>query len=379
MRARPVAPSPTRLASHRRVERGPGLPIAARGLLVVAVVALVAAVAWIGSGGIGPVMAGLSNALSGMVSRISATPSPSVATPEPVSDAPTIVRPETPYTRNETISVTVTVPRDVSGSADHVVRLWVTLPDEEPLIVDEVEIGITPSVVFPEVPLAKGRNTFHATIVGPTTESDASEPVAWVLDRAKPTITITTPRVDGVVINRAVLELAGKTQGRSTVVARNEANGVSGTTEAGGDGLFVVPIALAPGVNGINVKVTDPAGNTASTVVTVTRGSGKVQVSLTASAYRFKVTRLPDPVEFTLRITDPDGRPLPDALVLFTITIPGLEPIVSSELPTGGDGTAVFRTEIPRGASPGGGLVSVLVTAEDFGTFTDREVLTVVK
>jgi hypothetical protein len=377
VRIRPVAPSSTRLSAHRKLNRGPGLPLVARGALVVAVVVLVGAVAVIGSQGVAPVVAAISKALDGVVARIAATPEPSLATPEPVSDAPSIVPPAEPFTRAETIDVTVTVPRTVTGTTDHSVRLYVTLTDEPTTVVGEAAIGVSPTVVIAGVPLGRGRNTFHATIVGPTTESASSEPVTWVVDRARPQITIDTPRVDGAVVNRPSLGVAGKTQPRSTIVARNEANGDSASTQAAADGTFEVTVTLAAGTNGITLRVTDPAGNTNTAVVTVVKGSGKVQATLTASRYRFSARQLPDDVEFTLTITDPDGRPLVDALVLFTITIPGVEPIVSPELETVGDGTATFHTEIPRGATPGSGLVSALVTTGEFGDFTRREVLTV--
>ena len=68
---------------------------------------------------------------------------------------------------------------------------------------------------------------------------------------------------------------------------------------------------------------------------------------------------------------------LGDATALFTITIPGLEPIVSPELTTAGDGTAVFQTRIARGATPGSGLASVLVQTDGYGRRTDRQVLTI--
>jgi hypothetical protein len=379
VRTRPIAPSGTRLAPHRKVERGPGLPLVVRGALVVAIVVLVGAVAIIGSQGVAPVVAAIGDAFGGVVDRIGATPEPASPTPEPVSDAPSIVPPEEPFTRAETVDVTVTVPRSVTGTGNHSVRLYVTLTDQPTALVGEAEIGVSPTVVIPAIPLGRGRNSFHATVAGPSTESDPSEVVAWVLDRARPPITIGTPRVDGAVVNRSTLGVAGKTQSRSTVSARNEANGVTATTTAAADGTFTVNVPLAAGTNGITLRVTDPAGNTNTAVVTVIRGSGKVQAQLSASAYRFSARRLPDDVEFRLTIRDPDGRPMVDALVLFTITVPGVEPIVSSELPTGGDGIAVFRTEIPRGATPGGGLVSVLVTTQEFGTLTDRQVLTITR
>ena len=131
------------------------------------------------------------------------------------------------------------------------------------------------------------------------------------------------------------------------------------------------------GTNGITVTVTDLAANSDSKVVTVRKGNGKLTVSLTADRYRFRATRLPADVEFTVTVVDPDGRPLADVTALFTITVPGLEPIVSPELTTAGDGTAVFQTRIARGATPGSGLASVLVETDGFGKRTDRQVLTI--
>ena len=379
VRARPVAPSVDRLSSHKRINRGPGLPLAARGALAAGVVALIGAVIWVGSGGIGPALDGLSTAIGGAVQRVTVTPSPTVATPEPASDAPTILSPEQPFVRTDTIDVTVQIPHSVAGHGDHTVRLWLTRPDKAPQVVGRAEVGVTPTVVLPDVPLVKGRNAFQATILGPSFESKPSKVVTWILDLVRPPITIRVPKTDNAVVNRRTIGITGRTQSGSSIVARNEATGATATTQAGDDGTFVVQVALAEGTNGITIRITDPAGNVSEKVVTVRRGTGKLIASLRASSYYFKVSNLPDPVEFSVTVTDPDGRPLADATVLFTITMPGLEPIVSSELTTAGDGTASFRTQISRGATPGGGLASVLVTTKDVGTVSDRQVLTVIR
>ena len=55
--------------------------------------------------------------------------------------------------------------------------------------------------------------------------------VRYVLDQAPPKITITSPK-DGAVVNGKAVELKGKTQARTTLLARNDANGSS----IGGDG-----------------------------------------------------------------------------------------------------------------------------------------------
>ena len=101
--------------------------------------------------------------------------------------------------------------------------------------------------------------------------------------------------------------------------------------------------------------------------------------SVSGSAYRFKAPNLPKAVTFTATVRGADGLPLPGALVLFTLSVPGLEAAVSGEIPADGDGKATFSTTIPAGALPGSGLVTVLVTTSDGQTATDRVVLTVIE
>jgi len=109
----------------------------------------------------------------------------------------------------------------------------------------------------------------------------------------------------------------------------------------------------------------------------VRKGSGKLLVALSGTVYRFKAAKLPKDATFTVVVTGPDGRPLAGASALFTVTVPGLEAIVSGEIQTDGNGAASFSVRIPKGALPGTGLASVLVTTTDSGTGTDRQVLTV--
>lgn len=376
VRARPAAPSTTRLSAHKSIERGPGAPILLRLLLVVGVVALVGGVVWVGSGGVGIVAAGINGAVDGLVTKLSTTPSPTPSPTEAVSDAPAITKPDQPYTNEDIIDITVTVPTSLAGKPDHSVRLWLAPEEEQPQVVAEGSIGPTPTVILPDVPLVKGKNPFFATIVGPSNESEPSPVVTWIQDKTKPPIQITSPK-DKAVVNGDVVTITGKTQGGSAIAARNEATGRTVTGAAKNDGTFSLKVPIVAGTNGITLTVTDVAANAASKVVTVRKGSGKLTVSLTADKYRFRATRLPADVQFTVTVVDPDGRPLADVSALFTITIPGLEPIVSPELTTAGDGTAVFQTRIARGATPGNGLASVLVQTDEYGKRTDRQVLTI--
>ena len=78
-------------------------------------------------------------------------------------------------------------------------------------------------------------------------------------------------------------------------------------------------------------------------------------------------------------MTDPDGRRLSGATALFTVSVPGIEAIVSGEVTTDGNGIATFSTNVPSGATKGGGLATVLVTTDKDGTVTDRQVLTILE
>ena len=60
------------------------------------------------------------------------------------------------------------------------------------------------------------------------------------------------------------------------------------------------------------------------TSLKVKRGSGKLTAKLTASTYQIKRSRLPEPITLTATVTDPDGKPLADADVTFTLSIPGI-------------------------------------------------------
>jgi hypothetical protein len=375
-KVRPRAPAPGRALGHRRIERSRGLPFLTRLLLVVAVAALGITVFMTATGGLGRIVAAVGATVTGAFEGLTATPSPrpSVAV---ISDSPLITTPEEPYTNQPTIDLVMTLPADVVGDPDQRVRVYLALPEQAPAPILEVAVGATPTLVVPDVQLTEGRNDFTATLVGPAGESEPSPLVTWVLDVVPPKIELTAPR-DGQTINRAAVTITGKTQGRTTLVARNEANAATVTTKAGNDGSFELVVPLGTGTNGIAIVATDVAGNVNQVVLSVRRGTGRLTASLSAVPYRLSRAKLPDPLELTVVVTDPDGRPLEGAQVTFTISIPGIQ-VVTSEAVTGGNGQAVFRTTVPKGATLGQGLATVLVITEEFGQTSDRTLVNVVK
>ncbi len=351
------------------------MPIGA--LLAVAVAALGLGIVWVGSGSVGPFLSSMVRDVGGFVTTVGEAVGSTPPTTAPdVGDAPTVVPPDQPYTNDDSVDVTVSVPAPIVGSAAYSVRLYVTLKDARPKVVAEQAVGPAALLVIPNVDLSAGRNDFQASIVGPGGESGLSPVATWVMDNSKPKLTIISPE-DGTSTSRNAITVKGKTQAGSTVRLRNDINGATATVDADKNGLFSARIAIDAGMNEILVTSTDPAGNPNEASITIRKGSGKLTADLTATVYRFKANRLPRTVTFTVDVTGPDGRPVRGAVALFTVSVPGLEAIVSGEIATGANGRASFTTRIPSGAMPGAGLATVLVTTDNYGDITDRQVLTV--
>lgn len=312
---------------------------------------------------------------AGFVDDVTATPEPR-QTVAPVSDAPTVEAPDEPYTSATAIDLIVTLPPDLVRSDGTMVRIYLTLPEQVAAPIGERAVGSGPRVVFP-VTLTPGENGFSATVLSPGGESESSPIVTFILDVEPPAITVRSPK-DTATVNRDIVTLVGKTQARSSLVARNEANGASIAGEAGPDGSFELALALTSGTNGIAITATDPAGNVGELVMSVRRGSGALKVNLTANRYSFSAAKLPLGITLTAVVTDPDGRPLSGASVTFSLTVPSL-PALTFDATTAGDGSAVFTTSLPAGTSQGQGLATVLVITSEFGTTTDRSVITIAK
>jgi uncharacterized protein YfaP (DUF2135 family) len=364
-----------RSTTLRADRKRPALPLPTRVLLVGAVALLAVAVFATATGGIGTLGKALGASFSDFFANITATPAPS-ATPIVVADAPVIVSPAEPYTNQTTVDLQLSIPPDSVGDTRARVRIYASAEGGAPAQVAEAPVGETTRLVVP-TELSPGRNDFTATLVSGGVESESSPVVTYILDTEPPTITLSDPK-DGATVNGETVTLTGKTQGRSTLIARNEANGTSTSGTADSDGSFALTLALDPGPNGIQVQATDPAGNQGQLIIKLVRGSGKLTASLTASAYRIAVSRLPTTIQLTVTVTDPDGKPVEGATVTFTLTAPGIPPL-ALDTTTGGDGRAVFSTGLPKDVTAGSGMATVLVNTTSFGSVTDRKTLTFVK
>lgn len=347
--------------------------------MVLAVVALGGGVLLVASGGLGRAAAALGSTFGGFVGDLTSTPVPSDP-PVIVSSAPTLEAPAEPYTNQSAIDLIGTVPAAVVGAADTVVRIYVAIGEGEPGIVTEIPIGSTQRFVAPGITLSPGTNTFSATIVGPTDlESESSATIAYVLDTAKPKVTISSPRNNAVVNSRTV-KVVGLTQARSALSAHNLTTNATVTGAADGKGAFSLVVPIGTGINKIELSSIDPAGNVNAATVSVRRGTGALTANVSASFYQVKVSKLPEPVTIFVKVNDPDGNPLAGAAATFTITVPGVPPIASSTLTTSSAGTASFTTTIPKGATADRQIsITAIVTTTEYGDVTDRTVISLLK
>jgi Glucodextranase, domain B len=378
IKVRPRAPTPDRLSAHRRIERGPGIALPFQLLAGVAVIALGVGVLLIANGGLGKVATVVGTTFNGLLADLTKTPAPS--TPDlVVADAPTLEAPDEPYTNQPTVDLTGTVPAAIVGQTDSRIRIYLTLGDGNRGVAIEVPVGTSQHFLVPGLTLSKGTNTFTATIIGPTDlESESSAAVSYILDTAKPKITISSPKADAVV-NAKSVQVVGQTQARSALSLRNLSTNATVAGVADAKGAFSIAVPIGTGTNKVQVTATDPAGNVNVTSVTVRRGSGKLTANVTASFYQLKVSRLPESVRLQVMVTDPDGRALAGASVTFTLAVPGVPAIASSTLKTGSNGRTSFTTTIPKGATVGQCSVAVFVRTTDLGDTLDRTVITIQK
>lgn len=372
VKLRPV--SSQRLTPRRKPGPRRGLPLPARLLLLAALGSLGIVVLFAWTGGIGSMVSAFGSSLSAVLGNVAATgtAAPSVA---PISRSPAITPPAEPYTNQGKVDLALTVPNAVVGQEGAKVRIYLALQGQSASPIKDVPIGGTPRMIIP-VDLTTGQNDFTATVITAGGESEASALVTYVLDTEPPAIAITSPKNNGTV-NNATADIAGKTQARTRLLARNDANGSSMTATAGADGAFTIRLPIQTGGNTITITATDPAGNQSSATLAVVRGTGVLKATIAVSAFRFVIANLPQNITLTATITDPDGQPLKGAKVTFSLTVPGVSPIQQPDVVTDASGKAVFTTSIPRSATAGQGQASVLATTTQFGTTTDRAVITI--
>lgn len=367
------SPAPGRLSVHGPARRSREIPLIGRFALGIGVLGVAVLVLYVGAGGVGFLANTLGTTVTTFVKGVTATPVPS-ATPAIIADAPSIQSPTEPYTNQQQIDLVVTVPQRLAGNPDYKVRVYLALKDQPSTVIADKPLAATAQMIIP-MTLTNGINDFSVTLVGPAGESEQSPLARWILDTNPPGIKLTSPK-DGAEINRKAVTLQGRTQARSTILIRNTKTNESISGTAAADGTFSLAVPIASGSNVIHIAVTDPAGNDNALDLTVRRGSGHLRASISASAYSISQKDLPFDIRLIVLVDDPDGSPLANARVTFTLSIPGI-PTITGDAVTDANGQAVFATKIPKGATRGSGSAAVLVRTDEFGKTTNETPITI--
>ena len=355
--------------------RRPKAPLVSRTVLRLSIAALAVVIFLFVSGVMGPLLGSLANGFGTAFGKLTATP---VATETnlPPTGAPSVAAPAQPYTNVAQVELTVTIPSEAVGDPSAKIRVYLALEGLDPAPVVDVPVGTTSRMTVP-FELTAGQNNITATLFRGSTESAPSPVVTYFLDQDAPKITVKSPK-NNAAVDVPDVTITGTTQPGTSLVALNDANGTSISSQADRDGAFSFGMLLAAGTNQITITGTDPAGNIGTTTLKLLQGSKEMNVRLTASSYRISASHHPPSMQLVVLVTDPTGTPLVGASAFFTLTIPGLAPI-SNSLITGADGRAVFTTPLVGQITVGGGLGTVLVTSDLYGTSTDRVTLTFVK
>ena len=97
------------------------------------------------------------------------------------------------------------------------------------------------------------------------------------------------------MINGKTVDIKGKIQGRSTLIATNSDNGPDRSRAPPPPTGRSAEPAAGDGHQPHHDHATDPAGNESSAELTVRRGTGKLVVSLEATDYSISRRALPQP------------------------------------------------------------------------------------
>jgi hypothetical protein len=344
-------------------------------LLGFAVIAFSAAIVLAGTGILSRAVSGIGTSLAGFIGQTEA-PASTVPSIVPLPDAPVFAMPGTTSTTEDTIDLSGSVPASVAGRSGYSVVVSGGLRGEAPE--DLVSVPVGPTTVFgvEKVPLKVGVNVLTARIEGPAGDSPEGPQILVIVDRKPPSVKIESPK-DGATVNGSAVKVAGKTQGNSNLLARNETSGQRTSGLAKPDGTFEIAVGIGTGKNEISLQATDPAGNVTTKTFTVVGGTGELKASLAASARRISVDSLPSKMTFTAIVLDPDGKRLPGAFVTFSVSVPGI-PTLTKDVTTGSDGKAVYTVTIPEGATAGAALATALVTTDTGGDTSAQLTFTIV-
>jgi hypothetical protein len=360
IQGRYAPPSADRLMRIKDAGRAPGVSSAvARGVILVAVIALVGAIALAITGGLGGAIGDLGHSLGGLIGGIGG-PSPTPANSDLAGPegAPRLEVPVNPWTNVALWDVSGVLPSGAAGSTTLRLRVYVG-----EVQVTQIPVPATADFMVKGVPLQPGWNEISAAIVEPSGEGPRSAAIKVNFDDVPPGLKISSPK-NGAKVTATSVTVTGTTQAGSSISVHNDLTGGSANTSAATSGSFKMSIDIGTGVNPLTITATDPAGNETSDTVSVSHGSGALTAKLSLSDVRIAQSTLPETIVITLKVTDVGGGGVDGAKVTFSLLPPGQPPTTFSAVTN--NGVAKWTTTIPKsGTTVGSGFVTARAVLPD--------------
>jgi hypothetical protein len=229
---------------------------------------------------------------------------------------PQIVAPEQLLTRDASVDLTLLRPIGLDPATRYTLRISVNgaIERERPLPGQE-------QFVVAGVALAEGENSIRAALVGEGGVGPESAAITLTRDTTPPAIRVTRPE-PGATVFSASFSMHGRTEAGASLSVVDVATGAELQTSVEPDGRFATQLTLALGANQLLLSSRDPAGNTASTRVVISRAESLATLTLTLSDDRLKAEDLPQRLVATVQIRDERGEPVDGAPVTFSVSPP---------------------------------------------------------
>lgn len=275
------------------------------------------------------------------------SPSPSDVVPSAAPGAPLLVEPDPSTVAAQSITIRGSLPDDLLGLSDAILRITVVTADGSSITGAEVELPRTPGFEIPGVPLASGDNVITAVVVVGGTERTPSNAVTVTRDTTAPEVTIDSPSPSQLV-NGAEVTVRGASEKDANIQVRNETTGIASTGTANGKGEYSIGISLRNGINVISVTATDGVGNSSRTSVEITTNAAVGRVTLVVNPGTIFLNKSPKAFRITATATDSTGAPVVGANVCILITAPGLSPIALPCSLSDSNGRAIGEYTFPE-------------------------------
>ena len=292
----------------------------------------------------------------------SPTQSPGDVVPSAAPGAPLLIAPDPATVAALTITIRGSLPDDLLGLNDALLRIKVETDDGSIITGAEVELPKTPGFEIPGIPLAAGDNIITAVVVANGTEKSPSNAVTVTRDTTAPEIFISSPS-PGQLVSGADVTVRGESEGNATIQVRNETSGITASGLANSNGQYSINISLRNGINVISVTATDGVGNSSRTSVEITTNASVGRVTLVVNPGTIFLNKSPKSFRITATATDSTGAAVVGANVCIMITAPGLSPITLPCSTSDSNGRAIGEYTFPENyATEGRGLILATYT-----------------